>query len=98
MSSCSPFSVGFSGSAQELFNKLSTLIHQHGGTIAGGPSGGTFSVPVPMFGTVAGTFSVSGQTIEIHVTQRSFFLLCSLIESFVRANIPTIEEAAITDF
>jgi len=98
MASCNPFNVDFSGSAQDLFNKISTLIHQHGGTISGGPSGGAFSVPVPVLGTVAGTFSVSGQICTIHVTQRSFFLACSVIESFVKSNIPTVEKTAITDF
>ena len=98
MASCSPFDVDFSGSAQDLFNKISALIHQHGGSISGGPSGGSFSVPVPVFGTVAGTFSVSGQTCTIHITQRSFFLPCSTIESFVKSNIPSVEKTAVTDF
>ncbi len=98
MASCDPFSIDFSGSAQDLFNKISTLIHQHGGTVSGGPSGGTFSVPVPVFGKVAGTFSTSGQTCTIHITERSFFLACATIESFLKSNIPTIETAAITDF
>lgn len=71
MSSCNPFSVNFSGSSQDLFNKVSSLIHQHNGTITGSPTGGTFSVPIPVFGVVAGTFDVSGQTCKIHVTQRS---------------------------
>ena len=90
MASCSPFSVEFSGSPQDLFNKIAALIHEHGGTISGGPTGGAFSVPVPVFGTVAGTFSVSGQTVTIHITRRSFFLPCSAIESFIRSNIPTV--------
>jgi len=98
MASCSPFDVDFSGSAQDLFDKISKLIHQHSGSIAGGPTGGSFSVPVPVFGTVAGTFSVSGKTCSIHVTDRSFFLPCGTIESFVKSHIPSVEEAGITDF
>lgn len=98
MASCDPFKVDFSGSAQDLFNKISGLIHQHDGTISGGPSGGSFSVPIPVFGKVSGTFSVSGQTCTIHITQRSFFLPCGTIESFVRSNVPTVEETAITEF
>ncbi len=96
MASCDPFSIDFSGSAPELFNKISSLIHQHGGSISGDSSGGTFSVPIPVFGTVAGTYSVSGQTCTIHITQRSFFLPCTTIESFIRENIPTVERTALT--
>lgn len=98
MASCDPFNVNFSGSAQDLFNKISLLIHQHGGSISGGPSGGTFSVPIPVLGAVAGTYSVSGQTCTIHVTQRSFLLPCGTIENYVRSNIPSVAKAAITDF
>ena len=90
MSSCSPFSINFSGSAQDLFNKVSLLIHQHGGNIAGNPSGGSFSVKASIFGTVAGTFAVSGQTCTIHITQRPFLLSCGTIESFIRSKIPHV--------
>ncbi|MEJ2043452.1 MAG: hypothetical protein P8X74_02795 [Reinekea sp.] len=98
MASCSPFKIDFSGNAQELFNKISTLMHQHEGTVSGGPSGGAFTVPIPVFGKVAGTFSISGQTCTIHVTQRSFFLPCGTIESAIKSHIPAVEKAAITDF
>jgi hypothetical protein len=92
MASCAPFNVNFSGTAQDLFDKISSLIHQHGGTISGGLSDGNFSVPVPVFGTVAGNYySVAGQTATINITQRSFFLPCSTIESFIKSNIPTVE-------
>ncbi len=98
MASCSPFTVNFSGTAQNLFLKISTLIHQHGGTITGDSSGGVFSVPVPVLGTVAGTYAVTGQACTIHITQRSFFLGCGTIESFVKSNIPTIELTDILEF
>ena len=98
MASCNPFGVDFKGSAQDLFNKVAALIHQHGGRISGGPSGGAFSVDVSVFGEVAGTFSVSGQTCTIHITKRSFFLACVVIERFVKSNIPTVEEVDIADF
>jgi hypothetical protein len=98
MASCDPFDVPFTGSAQDLFVKISALIHQHGGTISGGPSGGAFSVPVPYLKEVAGTFSISGQICTITITQRSFFLACSTIESFIKSHINSVEAAAITDF
>jgi hypothetical protein len=98
MASCDPFAINFSGDPQDLFNKISTLVHQHGGMISGGPTAGTVSVPVPVFGTVAGTYSVAGQTCTIHITQRSFFLPCETIKSFLESQLPAVEAAAITDF
>ena len=100
MPSCDPFTVRFSGSPQDLFNKISRLIKDHKGTVSGDATGGKFSVPVPVFGDVAGTFAVTGQDCSIHVTKRSFFLPCGTIESFVRSNIPTVDETpleALTD-
>ncbi|MBF9267025.1 hypothetical protein [Paracidovorax cattleyae] len=37
MASCPPFSVDFAGSAQELFVKIATMIHDHGGAITQRP-------------------------------------------------------------
>ncbi|GKS84274.1 MULTISPECIES: hypothetical protein [unclassified Acidovorax] len=97
MASCSPFNVSFTGSAQDLFVKIAALIHQNGGVISGGPAGGSFSVGTPL-GTVAGTFSVNGQTCTVTITQRPFFLPCSTIQSFVQSHIPTVVQSNILDF
>jgi hypothetical protein len=72
-------------------------VHEHGGSISGNAEGGAFSVPVPVFGKVKGTFAVSGQTCTIHITSKSMFLPCSTIEKFVKDNIPTVEEKSITE-
>ncbi|ABM33786.1 hypothetical protein QRO11_13660 [Paracidovorax citrulli] len=96
MASCPPFSVDFTGSAQDLFVKIATMIHDHGGTITGGPSGGAFSVGTPL-GTVAGTFMVSGQTCTITITQRPFLLPCSVIQNFIRSHLPTVTQAQFGD-
>jgi phage-related protein len=92
------FSINFKGSASELFDKVKKLIEQHNGTITGNDKSGSFSVPVPVFGTVAGTYSISGQTISICITQKSFFLSCATIEKFLKDNIPTVESTDISDF
>lgn len=96
MASCPPFSVEFTGSAQELFVKIATMIHEHGGTITGGPSGGAFTVGSPL-GTVAGTFMVSGQTCTITITQRPFLLPCSVIQNFIKSHLPAVAQAQFSD-
>lgn len=91
------FSVQFKGSAEELFKKVKKLVEQHHGVIHGDARSGSFSVPVPIFGTVAGNYSISGQTCKICITQKSFFLACSVIESFVKSQIPAVANAAMED-
>jgi|GEM_PF-1901729 len=98
MASCDPFDVQFSGSAKDLFKQISALIQEQGGTISGGASGGAFSVPVPIFGTVAGNYSVAGQTATIHITRKSFFLPCATIENFIRSNVPQVAQRIIGEF
>ena len=96
MASCPPFSVDFTGSAQELFVKIATMIHDHGGTITGGPSGGAFTVGSPL-GAVAGTFMVSGQTCTITITQRPFLLPCGVIQNFIKSHLPAVAQAQFSD-
>lgn len=98
MASCSPFKIEFSGSAQDLYKKVETLVKQHNGTIEGGPAGGKFSIPIPVFGAVAGTYKVAKQTCTIHITQRSFFLACGTIENFIKSHIPTVAKTSAAEF
>lgn len=91
------FSIPFGGSAEDLYKKVKRLVEQHHGVIHGDAKSGSFSVPVPVFGTVAGNYSISGQTCKICITQKSFFLACGTIESFIKANIPKVESAAMDE-
>lgn len=84
------FKVNFSGSAQELFDKVKALIQENNGTVHGGPTSGSFSVR-----SITGTYSVSGQTVRIIITKKPFFISCSLIEKFVRSNVPTVLATSI---
>ena len=90
MASCDPFTTGFSGSADQLFAKLSKLVHDNGGRITGNASAGTVSISTPI-GAVDASYQVSGQDVTIHVTKRPFFLPCSTIESFVKEHLPSVE-------
>ncbi len=96
MASCSPFSIKFSGSASELFQKITSLMKSHGGSVSGDETKGTFSVPTPI-GAIAGTYAISGQECTIHITQRSFFLPCKTIKSFIEDNIPKVQKADIAE-
>lgn len=97
MASCPPFSVNFSGTSQDLLAKVTLLITSHGGQISGSSTGGVFSVPVPVFGSVEGSYQIQGQVLTITITKRSFFLACGTIESFVRNHIPAVEQANFAD-
>lgn len=98
MASCDPFSCTFEGSAEELYKKIKTLVEQHGGTLSGDTVSGSFTVQVPAFGEVKGTYAISGQTVKIHITSKSFFLPCSTIQNFACSNIPSVEATVVSEF
>lgn len=84
---CEPFSVYFSGNAEQLFKHAADLIQQHHGTLAGTPAYSTFSVPIRLFGTVAGYFTLNTYSCTITITEHPVFLPCAVIQHFVHAAI-----------
>ena len=82
MAACN-FSIPFSGSATEVYNKAKSSVQGQGGTFNGDESGGNFSVTV--FGnTIAGSYSVSGQNMDIVIDSKPFLIPCSTIEGFLK--------------
>ncbi|MES0491377.1 MAG: hypothetical protein ABUK01_15390 [Leptospirales bacterium] len=73
------FSVDFKGSAEELVAKAKQAIEDAGGTFKGDTSSGSFTAPTP-FGKIEGTYTISGQTINIAITKKPLIASCSLIE------------------
>lgn len=85
MAACN-FSIPFSGSATDVYNKAKTSVQGQGGTFNGNESGGSFSVTV--FGnTIAGSYSVVGQNMEIVIDSKPFLIPCSTIEGFLKNQI-----------
>lgn len=85
MADCN-FSIGFTGSASDIIAKVQQQIQQQGGTFNGDTSSGSFSVKV-VGSTIAGSYTVSGQQINIEITDKPFFISCSQIEGFLRSQI-----------
>ncbi len=91
MSKCSPMNFNFTCSAATLVNTAQKEVTSHSGTFNGNTSNGSFSVPVPVFGTLAGNYSISGQTLTVTITQESFFLPCSTIQSAIQNAVNAID-------
>lgn len=84
MAACKPFTVGFTGNAEDFFEKIKAAVNRYGGTIAGDASGGEFSEATPV-GLVAGSFAIKGQVCAITIHQRPMVLPCAFIESGIRS-------------
>lgn len=82
MSACN-FSIPFSGQPEEILRKAGSSINAQGGSFTGNSSGGNFDVSV--FGnSIRGSFSISGNNLNVVIDSKPFLVPCSTIESFLK--------------
>ena len=85
MSACN-FIIPFEGSAEKIMAKTRSAVQAQGGNFEGDAAAGTFAVSV--FGnSVAGSYNVSGQMLNIVIDSKPFMIPCSAIESFLKNQI-----------
>lgn len=84
MSKCQ-FSIPFTGSAEEVFNNAKSAVEKQGGTFNGNSTTGNFSIQV--FGTIKGSYQVSGQQLDITIDDKPMMIPCSAIESALKGQI-----------
>ena len=81
MSACN-FSIPFSGDPETVLRKAKSTVESQGGSFNGDLSSGNFDVSV--FGnTIAGSYNVLGQNLDIVIDSKPFLIPCSTIESFL---------------
>jgi hypothetical protein len=84
MSKCN-FSIDFSGSPEQVFAKAKAAVEKQGGSFQGDATGGTFSINV--FGAISGTYTVSGQQLQINIEDKPMMIPCAAIESALKSQI-----------
>lgn len=85
MSACN-FSIPFSGEAETILNKARAAIESQNGNFSGDTTSGNFDVTV-FANTIKGNYNVSGQNLNITITDKPFLIPCSTIESFLKSKI-----------
>lgn len=81
MSKCS-FTIGIPDMAGQTINKAKSAIEGQGGIFNGDLSSGTFSVQV--IGNIEGSYTVTGQVMNIEISSKPIFISCSQIEDFMK--------------
>ena len=81
MSSCS-FSITIPGLPESTLEKAKSAIEGQGGVFAGDLSSGTFQVQV--LGSIEGSYTITGQLMNIQISSKPMFISCSQIESFMK--------------
>lgn len=85
MAACN-FSIPFSGSPTDIYNKAKSAVEGQSGKFEGDMNGGNFDLSV--FGnTIKGSYSVEGQNLNIIIDSKPFLIPCGTIESFLKNKI-----------
>jgi hypothetical protein len=85
MSVCN-FTIPFSGSAEEILAKAKAAVESQHGEFSGDTSSGHFNVDI-FSNLIAGSYVVTGQTLNLAITHKPFLVPCSAIENFLRSKI-----------
>lgn len=81
MSDCK-ISVPFTGSAEAILSKAKAAIESQNGIFRGDENSGEFEVTV-FSNTIKGNYSVTGKILYLVITDKPFFVTCSMIENIL---------------
>jgi hypothetical protein len=81
MSDCN-INISFTGSAEEILNKAKAAVESQGGSFEGDLNSGRFHVSL-MSNTVAGSYTVTDNQLQLNITEKPMFVPCNAIESFL---------------
>ncbi len=80
------FQIPFSVPAENAMQKAKAAVESQGGTFNGDATAGDFEVTV--FGNhIKGNYTIEGQLLNLEVTDKPFFVPCTMIESFLKKEI-----------
>lgn len=80
------FTIPFSRPLNDMVDKARRVVEEQGGQFTGDDQSGQFHVSI-MGNTVAGSYRVEGQELQIEITEKPMFAPCSLIESYLKQQL-----------
>jgi hypothetical protein len=84
MSKCN-FSIAFSGSADQVYSKAKAAVEKQSGSFNGDNNSGSFSINV--FGAITGSYTISGDQLNIVIEDKPMMIPCSAIENVLKSQI-----------
>ncbi len=85
MSACN-FNIPFSGSAEDILLKAKKSVESQSGTFNGDANAGNFELSI--FGNaIIGSYTVSGQDMNVVIEEKPFLVPCSAIEGFLKKQL-----------
>ncbi len=85
MSMCT-FSIPFTGDAESILAKAKAAIESQNGYFTGDVNSGNFEVSV-FANSIKGYYNVTGNNLNLTITDKPFLISCSTIESLLKSRI-----------
>lgn len=80
------FEIPFSEPVERAVGKARQAVEAQNGVFNGNESAGDFELNV--FGNnIKGNYTINGQVLNLEITDKPFFVPCSMIESFLQKQI-----------
>ncbi len=83
MQDCLPFNVFIGDSAAAVLTYLRAELARRGGSATGDASGGDFAIPLPIGGSILGSYVAKGSSVAITISHRPAVVSCGMIEAKV---------------
>ena len=81
MPDCSPFQLYVGESLEALTPLLLAEMRRRGATVSGTGDSGAFTIPLPIGGSIRGTYRVAGKSLAVEIKSRPTMVSCGMIES-----------------
>jgi predicted nucleotidyltransferase len=80
------FSIPFTGSPSDVLARAKSAVQGQGGAFQGDEKQGAFELSV--FGSkIRGSYTITGQDLDVTIESKPFILPCNTIESFLRSQM-----------
>lgn len=85
MSACS-FEVSFTASKETILAKTKKTMESQGGNFNGDENGGNFNISIMGY-TVAGSYTVTGNLLNVLIDEKPVLIPCSAIQSYLEKQL-----------
>lgn len=83
------FSIPFSGTPVDIFQKAQAAVHDQGGLFRGDDSSGAFELTV-LGSVIRGSYNISGQELQVTIDSKPFMIPCGTIQSYLAKHLETV--------
>ncbi len=83
------FTVPFAGDSVAITEKAAAAVRSQGGQFSTNDAGGAFTLSL-LGSDISGSFLVAGQSLQVTIQSKPFFVPCGTIEGFLKNQLSNV--------